>query len=136
MASAQHVLSSALPRAHGLFNLVGGVWPYLSMRSFEAVLGPKADRWLVYTVGGLLATIGWTQLRMPATSSGMYAARRLGVGCAGTLLAIDLVNVPAGRISRVYLVDAAMEAAWLAAWTWAGPHTEPDQNGQSRRERS
>ncbi len=87
MASAQHVLRSALPRAHGLFNLVGGVWPYLSMRSFEAVLGPKADRWLVYTVGGLLATIGWTQLRMPATSSGMYAARRLGVGCAGTLLA-------------------------------------------------
>jgi hypothetical protein len=110
----------ALPRAHGLFNLVGGAWPLLSMRSFEAVLGPKTDRWLVYVVGGLLATTGWTQLRLPATREGLRAARLLGIGCAGTLLAVDLVNVPAGRISRIYLVDAAMETAWLVAWTIAG----------------
>jgi hypothetical protein len=120
----------ALPRAHGLFNLVGGAWPLLSMRSFETVLGPKADRWLVYTVGGLLATVGWAQLRTPATGTGMRTARRLGVGCAGTLLAIDLINAPAGRISRIYLVDAAMEAAWLVAWALAGRHDEPGRAGR------
>ncbi|MBF6519204.1 hypothetical protein [Nocardia farcinica] len=32
------------------------------------------------------------------------------------LLAIDLVFVPAGRIPPTYLLDAAMEVGWLAAW--------------------
>jgi hypothetical protein len=125
MSGAGRGLERAVPRAHGLFNLLSGLWPFVSMRSFESVVGPKEDRWLVYTVGGLLATTGWAQLRMPATSSGVRSARRLGLGSAGTLLAIDLANAPSGRISRVYLVDAAMEAAWLGAWalTWRKAHS-------------
>src|SRR5829696_5208138 len=43
-----------LARAHGAMNLVGGVWPLLHTGSFEAVFGPKTDRWLVKTVAGLL----------------------------------------------------------------------------------
>lgn len=34
-------------KAPGLFTIVGGLWPLLSMRTFEAVTGPEADRWLV-----------------------------------------------------------------------------------------
>jgi hypothetical protein len=43
---------------HGAFNLVSGLWPLVHRRSFEGLLGPKADYWLVNTVGGLLVGNG------------------------------------------------------------------------------
>lgn len=109
-----------MAQAQGVFNVVGGLWPLVSMRTFEAVYGPKTDRWLVQTVGGLLTAIGTTQLisRDPAQ---LRVARALGVGTAATLLTIDLIYVPKGRISRMYLQDAACEIAWLAGWAWASP---------------
>ena len=51
-----------LALAHGSFNLFNGLWPLVSMRTFEAVFGPKVDRWLVHTVGGLLTTVAVVQL--------------------------------------------------------------------------
>ena len=45
-------------KAHGAFNIVGGLWPLIHLRSFEAVFGPKVDRWLEHTVAGLLTTVG------------------------------------------------------------------------------
>ncbi|WP_341684306.1 hypothetical protein REK76_05875 [Nocardia farcinica] len=114
--SGPQVRGLALARAHGAFNLVGGLWPLVSVRSFEAVFGPKQDRWLQYTVGGLLAGTGVVQLLAEPTPAGVRAARRAGLVPAVWLLAIDLVFVPAGRIPPTYLLDAAMEVGWLAAW--------------------
>ena len=67
--------------------VVGGLWPLVSMGTFEKVFGPKADRWLAYTVAGLLVTNGATQL-----------------------LAVR------GRLRWTYLLDAALELGWLALW--------------------
>src|SRR3954453_11317540 len=86
-----------------------GLWPLLHIRSFEMVFGPKTDRWLVKTVAGLLMVNGITQLTTSSTAGGGRQACRLGVGTAAVLAAIDLVYVPAGRISKMYLVDAAIE---------------------------
>jgi hypothetical protein len=105
-----------LGRAHGAANVVGGLWPLLHIRSFEMVLGPKTDRWLVKTVAGLLIVNGITQLTTSSTAIGLRQARRLGVGTAAVLAAIDLVYVPARRISKMYLVDAAIEVGWIIAW--------------------
>ncbi|TDE09717.1 hypothetical protein [Jiangella asiatica] len=105
-----------LARAQGAFNLVGGLWPIVSLRTFEAVFGPKQDRWLVFTVGGLLTTIGLNQLTSSRHRGALRLAERVGVGTAAWLLAIDLVYVPAGRLRWTYLLDAAAEAGWLAAW--------------------
>src|SRR5829696_7230395 len=105
-----------LARAHGVMNVVGGLWPLLHIGSFEAVFGPKADRWLVKTVAGLLIVNGLAQLATSPSADGMRQARRLGVGTAVVLAVIDLVYVPAGRISKMYLLDAALEAAWIMAW--------------------
>jgi len=105
-----------LARAHGVMNVVGGVWPLLHIGSFEAVFGPKTDRWLVKTVAGLLIVNGLAQLATSPSADGMRQARRLGVGTAAVLAAIDLVYVAAGRISKMYLLDAALEVAWIMAW--------------------
>ena len=105
-----------LARAHGAANLVFGLWPLVHLRSFEGVFGPKVDRWLVRTVSGLLVVNGLTQLSTSSAPSSVRQARRLGVGTAAVLAAIDLVYVPAGRISKMYLVDAAVELGWILAW--------------------
>ena len=101
--------------AQGLFNVVGGLWPLVSMASFEAVYGPKVDKWLTRTVGGLLVTAGAAQLAARSDDE-LRIARVLGMGVAGTLGAIDAVYVPKGRISAMYLQDLACEVFWLAAW--------------------
>jgi hypothetical protein len=105
-----------LGRAHGVANLVGGAWPLVHLRSFEMVFGPKSDRWLVKTVGGLLIINGLTQLAASSAADGVRHARQLGVGTAAVLAAIDLIYVPARRISKMYLVDAAVEVGWILAW--------------------
>ena len=89
------------------------------------VLGPKTDRWLVKTVAGLLIVNGITQLTTSSTAIG----RRLGVGTAAVLAAIDLVYVPARRISKMYLVDAAIEVGWIMAWCRVD---KPAQGGGNR----
>ncbi|MBH0121631.1 hypothetical protein M1M07_02680 [Rhodococcus sp. HM1] len=111
-------LGVGLARVHGWCNFLGGLWPLVHRRSFEAIFGPKKDRWLMYTVAGLLVGNGAVQLRSEGTVEGTHAARRVGVATAATLLTVDLVYVPAGRIPKTYLLDAAMEGALLAAWAW------------------
>jgi hypothetical protein len=59
---------------------------------------------------------GITQLTTSSTAGSVRQARRLGVGTAAVLAAIDLVYVPARRISKMYLVDAAIEVGWIIAW--------------------
>src|SRR4051794_17003950 len=102
------VPAAHLAKLHGVFNVVGGVWPLVSMGSFEWVFGPKRDRWLVRTVAGLLVSNGGTQLFAPTSEDGLIVARRLGVGTAATLLLIDVVYVPKGELRKTYLIDAAM----------------------------
>ncbi|MCB5180731.1 hypothetical protein [Streptomyces antimicrobicus] len=111
---------TTVARAQGLFNLVGGLWPVVSLRTFERVYGPKADGWLQKTSGALLASAGISMLRAAGSPEGLRHARRTGIGTALTFLAVDAVYVPRRRIPATYLMDAAKEAGWLAAWWAAG----------------
>jgi hypothetical protein len=116
--------------AQGGYNVASGIWPLLHMRSFEAVLGPKTDRWLVRTVAGLLVTVGAAQLQ-PGTP--VRLARLLGIGSAATFAAIDVTYVAKGRIRKVYLLDAVVEVCWMLAWSQVpagGP--KPDVAAQNR----
>ncbi|MGW6244615.1 hypothetical protein [Streptomyces roseolus] len=122
----------AVARAQGLFNIVGGSWPLVSLRSFESVYGAKTDRWLQRTSGALLASAGYGMLRTEPTPAGLRQARRIGVGTALTFLAIDLVYVPRRVIPATYLMDAAKEIAWLAAWWRVGRLPEGDVGDMGR----
>jgi hypothetical protein len=128
-------MTSRLARAQGLYVLVTGAWPLVHYRSFEWVTGPKADRWLVQTVAGLGVSIGWAMLRSASTPQAHPTAARLGVGSALTFGAIDAVYGARGRIRRLYLADAAVEAGWLAAW-WAEGRVRRDRDAGPRPRRA
>jgi hypothetical protein len=105
-----------LARLQAIFYIVTGVWPFVSMRAFEAVTGPKVDRWLVKTVGALVAVIG--------SALGLASRRRqlapelmvIAAGSAAALATIETVYVAKRRISPVYLLDAVAEIALVAGW--------------------
>lgn len=103
-----------LPVAQGVYFLLTGIWPLLSMRTFEAVTGPKVDRWLVKTVGVLVAVIGASLLADASRPS--RGSRILGAGSAAALGGVDVVYALKGRISKIYLADAVVEALLVGLW--------------------
>lgn len=84
------------------------------------------------TTGGLLVSAGVVQLAAARTPQGRAHARRTGLGTALTLLAIDLIYVPKGRIRPTYLLDAAMEMGWITAWLRAAPAGSPQRGARTR----
>src|SRR3954469_7263134 len=105
-----------LALAQGLYYASTGVWALADSRSFQAVTGPKVDVWLVKTVGVLVTAIGgalggagWNRRITPEV-------RGLALGGALGLAGIDVVYVAKGRISRIYLLDAAVELGLAAMW--------------------
>lgn len=99
----------------GTYFLAAGVWPLLHMGSFEAVTGPKVDRWLVKTVGLCVACIGGTLLAAARHDRMTPEIRGLAVSSAAALAAVDVTYSASGRISPIYLADAVAEAAFIAA---------------------
>jgi hypothetical protein len=97
-----------------------GVWPLLHRRSFERVTGPKADFWLAQTVGVMVAAIG-VGLAQAASRRRRVAPelRTIAITSAAGLALVDVCFVVRGRISSVYLLDAAAEAALVIAWAVA-----------------
>lgn len=101
----------------GAFFVAGGLWPVFHRRSFEHATGPKADFWLVKTVGLLLAGSG-AVLMMAGVRRRAHTReiRTLAVASAAALTAIDLTYVPRRRISRIYLLDALANGGWALSW--------------------
>lgn len=102
-------------RFQAVFYWITGLWPLVSLASFERVTGPKTDDWLVHMVGLLAASIGvalWIGSRH-VTVRPDRAIIWLGALSAASFAAIDLRYALAGQISRVYLVDAAIEILFV-----------------------
>jgi hypothetical protein len=94
-----------------------GLWPLVHRRSFERVTGAKTDFWLAQTVGVTVAAIG-VGLAQAARRPRPVPPELRTVACAGAagLALVDLLFVARGRISAIYLVDAAAEVALIGAW--------------------
>lgn len=110
--------------AQGVYYAVTGLWPVVHLGSFMAVTGPKQDRWLVKTVGLVVAVIGGALIaasRQPALEPQTIV---LSIGAAVALTGVDLVYSIKRVISFAYLGDAAAEIAliWLWAFAAAGVH--------------
>jgi len=92
-----------------------GLWPLASRKAFEAVTGPKADWWLVQMVGLLAASIGAALAVGTRDEQPAPPIRVLAVLSALSFAGIDIVHVARRRISPIYLGDAAVELALIAA---------------------
>jgi len=108
---------NALAVGQGVYFAATGIWPLVHMPSFEAVTGPKADKWLVRTVGVLVAVIGGALISAGARRAVTREIEGLALGSAAGLGLIDVVYSTKGRISKIYLADAAAEAALIASWS-------------------
>ncbi len=110
----------------GVYYLTSGVWPLVSMDSFQAVTGPKTDRWLVKTVGVLVSVIGGVLF-----GSGLRRERAapeavaLACGSAAGLTAIDTIYAARRRISPIYLLDTVAEIGLLLAFAHTWWHGRP-----------
>jgi hypothetical protein len=102
--------ASPVIRGQSVYYIVTGLWPVVHLPSFEAVTGPKTDDWLVHMVGLLAAAIG-VALGTAADRRevGSAAVRVLAIGSAAAFAAIDLWYGLSGRISAIYLADAAVQ---------------------------
>jgi hypothetical protein len=104
----------------GIYYLVTGVWPIISIGSFQRVTGPKTDLWLVKTVGVLVSVIGAVLLIGGGRRARGPEMPVLSVGSAAGLAAIDSIYVARRRIPAIYLADALAELALIVAWAVLG----------------
>jgi hypothetical protein len=108
--------SKCLLCIHGLFYLVMGLWPILSLESFLNITGDKVERWLVITVSVILLamSIGFlveSKIRVPA-----FSIKLIALLTSIALTIVDIRYVYAGTISTVYLMDAFIELLLAFAW--------------------
>lgn len=118
-----HADLDAPPRAlvaaaalQGGWFLATGLWPLVHMRSFEAITGPKYERWLVKMFGSVIAIMGSVLIDAARRRSIDRSLAMLALGSAAALAGVDVVYTAKGRISPVYLVEAAVELGLLGGW--------------------
>jgi len=99
----------------GVYYVLTGLWPLLSMATFEAVTGPKTDDWLVHTVAALVLAVGSALLVGCRRKAPSLESLALAGSAAVAFAAIDIVYVANGTISDIYLADAAVEGVFLVA---------------------
>ncbi len=99
----------------GIYYLVTGLWPLFHIKSFEKLTGPKMDKWLVKMVGLLAADIGLIIL----LAKGESYIPTLAVLSAASFAGIDAYYSLKGRISKIYLGDAVLQAIFILGWLTA-----------------
>jgi len=105
--------------SQGVYFLATGMWPLLHLESFESMTGPKADKWLVRTVGMLVGVTGAVLLRAAVRDRVTPEVSALGVASAASLGAVDTLYAIRGHVSRIYLADSAVHGAFVAGWAQA-----------------
>lgn len=112
--------ASYLPLAQGLYYTATGIWPLVSMDTFQKVTGPKTDLWLVKTAGTLIDVIGGVLRMAGVRRRATPEIALLALGSAAALTGIEVIYVAKGRISPIYLLDAVAEVGLIASWafTW------------------
>jgi hypothetical protein len=112
-------LADWLALLQGAYFLLTGVWPLVSIKTFQMATGPKTDLWLVKTVGLLVGVVGAVLLWAGWTSDVTWHAVAIAVGSSLALTAIDVWYVARRVIAPIYLADAVAELILVAGWVVA-----------------
>ncbi len=109
----------------GSYYLVTGVWPLISIETFQATTGRKTDHlvtgregdhWLVMTVAALITAMAIPLLCGAWRQRPSIELLILAIGAAFGLTVIDVLYVARGTIAPIYLVDAAAEVILIGLW--------------------
>jgi hypothetical protein len=122
-------LAVALCWAQGLYFLLTGVWPLVSVETFQSVTGRKsdhliadppteADHWMLNTISALIIVISVVILTAAWRRRVSFDVSFLGIMSAAALTIIDVVYVARGTILPIYLADAAVEVVIITVWAW------------------
>jgi hypothetical protein len=113
----------------GVYYLLLGLWPLVSIETYQSVAGPRTDLWLVRIVAALMAVLGGTFCLAAYRRRTSPEVVFLAVGCASALAVLEVVFVYQRVISGVYLLEAAAELGLLALWgySWAGGHVNREE---------
>lgn len=104
----------------GVYFFITGLWPILHIKSFMWVTGPKKEIWLVKTVGllvinsSLLFLLPWFY-----GTTASFELKALAIMNAFSLMIIDIYYALTGRIRKIYLLDAGVEAFFLINFIFA-----------------
>ncbi len=116
---AKHAQNKVLANVflfQGAYFVITGIWPILNMASFITATGPKQDTWLVEMVGLLSTSIGLTYLVASLRKQRLPIV--LGYAASVSFLIMDVTYVASRVISRIYLLDAAIQCLFLGALTF------------------
>ncbi|MGV3560522.1 hypothetical protein [Larkinella arboricola] len=100
-----------------VYYVLTGIWPILSIDTFQRVTGPKTDLWLVKMIGALFAVIGLTIGVAVLYADIDRTVAVLAISCAVAVIIVDVWYVSRRVISRVYLLDALAEVFLLIGWS-------------------
>jgi hypothetical protein len=109
-------LATIVAFVQGAYFLLTGVWPIVSIETFQMVTGRKTDLWLVKTVGLLVGVIGAVLLWAGWSGEIMAQTVAIAIGSALALTAIDVYYVARRVIAPIYLADALAELVLVAIW--------------------
>ena len=118
-------LWTAISWIQGGYYVATGLWPLVSIRSFQAVTGRKfdnfetgleIDHWQVMTIGLLITAIGITLLVAAYRQTQSPELALLAISAATALAAIDIVYTLRSVLLPIYLLDAAIELLLIGGW--------------------
>lgn len=100
----------------GGYYFLTGIWPIISIGTFQEITGPKNDLWLVKTVGVLISVIGASLLFAGYRGEIVPSTALLAVGSAVVLTGVDVIYVTMRIIAPIYLLDGFVELLLIAWW--------------------
>jgi hypothetical protein len=100
----------------GIYWLVTGVWGLVDIVSFMKVTGPKTDVWLVKTVSVLIIVISLSLLSSVRGRGDKMPVILLAITSCIGLAGIDFHYALNNIISKVYLLDGAVQVLLVVAW--------------------
>lgn len=101
----------------GAYFLVTGLWPIISISTFQDITGPKQDIWLVKTFGLLVASIGLAMILAARRRPDYRLLMIFGILSAAALAGADIWYAALRDVIRfTYLIDALIEIIIVAGW--------------------
>ena len=117
MQPGKTISHSLLLKIQGLYYLLTGMWPIVSIQTFLQVTGPKTDLWLVKVIGLLIAINGITLLLASFSTRRINVVGFLAIALAIGFALLEVIFYFQGLISPVYLLDAGLETLFFIFWS-------------------